>query len=130
MKMNKRRALLVLTSLIVTFIGLRLYLHMFPSSNFDVFGYNIHHLFTGLLMITFGGLPLVLFEGNSRKLDVAAIVFGAGLSMALDEWVYLIVTDGSDLSYLLPVSYWGGVVMVGLAALFLVIMIQLYKKPE
>ena len=61
-------------------------------------------------------MPLVLFNGSSWKLDLAAIVFGAGLSMALDEWVYLITTDGSDASYLLPISLWGGVVMVALAA--------------
>ena len=68
-----------------------------------------------MLLITFAGLPLVLFHGNSRKLDAAAIGFGAGLGMALDEWVYLITTDGSDASYLLPISLWGGAVMIGLA---------------
>ena len=88
---------------------------MIESSNFDVGVYNIHHLFTGLLLITVGGLPLALFEGNSRALDIASVTFGVGLSMALDEWVYLIATDGSDMSYLLPVSFWGGVVMIGLA---------------
>ena len=115
MSLNKRRSVLVLVSLIVAFVTLRIYLHIFPGSNFDVSGYNIHHLFTGLLLIVLGGLPLALFEGNSRALDIASVVFGAGLAMALDEWVYLIATDGSDMSYLLPVSLWGGVVMIGLA---------------
>ncbi len=41
---------------------------------------------------------MALFDGNSRRLDVASVMFGAGLSMALDEWVYLIATDGSDKS--------------------------------
>ena len=52
------------------------------------------------------------------KLDVALLVFGAGLAMALDEWVYLIATDGTNASYLLPVSLWGGIVVTGLACVY------------
>jgi uncharacterized membrane protein len=114
--LNYRRVIWVVVALILTFVALRVYLYFSPGNNLDIGTYNIHHLFIGLLLITFAGLPLVLFHGNSRKLDVAAIAFGAGLSMALDEWVYLITTDGSDASYLLPISLWGGVVMIGLAA--------------
>ena len=36
--------------------------------------------------------------------------------MALDEWVYLIATDGSNAAYLTPVSFWGGAIAVGLAS--------------
>ena len=119
MQLNKRRLVLIALSLVATFVVLRVYLHLSPATNLDVGQYNIHHLFTGLLLVTFSGLPLTLFHGNSRRLDLAALVFGAGLSMALDEWVYLITTDGSDASYLLPISLWGGVVMVGLAVAYL-----------
>ncbi|CAH1209310.1 hypothetical protein NTGBS_80014 [Candidatus Nitrotoga sp. BS] len=64
--------------------------------------YNIHHLDIGFLHITCAGSPLVLFNGNSRKRELAAITLGAGRSMALDEWVYLIATDGCDAPHLLP----------------------------
>jgi hypothetical protein len=123
MTMNNRRALLVGLTILVTFLVLRVHLHHFPGTNFNVATYNIHHLFTGLLLVTLGGLPLVLFHGDSRRLDLSAIVFGAGLSMALDEWVYLITTDGSDASYLLPVSLWGGTTMITLALVYLFILV-------
>lgn len=118
--MNTRRARIVLAALIVTFVVTRVMLTMSPNSDFDVAGYNIHHLFTGLLLITAGGIPLALFPGRSHILDGAAAAFGAGLALALDEWVYLIATDGSNASYLLPVSLKGGVLMVGLAVLYIV----------
>ena len=114
----RRNALLLVASVLVTFTALRVSLHLSPDSDFDVGGYNIHHLFTGLLLVTIGGVPLAIFRGTTRRLDVALIVFGVGLSMALDEWVYLIATDGSNASYLLPVSLWGGVVVVGLACAY------------
>lgn len=130
MSLNKRRSVLVLFSLLLTFVTLRLFLHLFPSTNFYVGTYNIHHLFTGLLLVTLGGLPLVLFHGNSRRLDVASVTFGVGLSMALDEWVYLIATDGSDMSYLLPISFWGGVVMISLALGYALTMVIVAHRSE
>ncbi len=120
---DKRRIGLVLGALIVPFVLLRVGLYIDPNADFNVGGYNIHHLYTGLLLITLGGLPLALFRGASRWLDLAAIVFGVGLSLALDEWVYLLVTDGSNASYLLPVSFWGGLGMIALACGYVVVLV-------
>jgi len=120
MRFNQRRAKLFLFSILMTFIILRLWLHLSPNSDFNVGSYNIHHLFTGLIFITFCGPILILFSGEGRLLDIASIGFGVGLSMALDEWVYLITTDGSNASYLVPISFWGGVVMITLSSAYVV----------
>ena len=118
---DRRRARLILASLILTFVVVRLALWRSPNSDFDIAGYNIHHLFTGVLLMTAGAIPLVLRAGRSLGLDVACGLFGVGLALALDEVVYLIATDGSNASYLLPVSFWGGVVVVGLGVLWVVV---------
>jgi hypothetical protein len=118
---DRHRARLILGSLLLTFVVVRLAMWRSPDSDFDIAGYNIHHLFTGVLLATAAAIPLVLRPGRSRGLNVACIVFGAGLSLALDEVVYLIATDGSNASYLLPVSFWGGVVVVGLGALWILL---------
>lgn len=120
--MDKRRAVLLVVSMIVTFVSLRLYLSFSPDSDFNVGPYNIHHLFTGLLLITFCGIAVILFKGRTRMTDACSVGFGVGLALALDEWVYLITTDGSNASYLLPVSFWGGVVMITLACLYIAIL--------
>src|ERR1041384_2290043 len=114
-KVSYQRVLLIIGSMLLTFATLRIYLHFSPNTDLNVGPYNIHHLYVGLLLILLGGMPLAIFQGQARWLDLATIVFGVGLSMALDEWVYLITTDGTNASYLLPVSFWGGVTMVGLA---------------
>lgn len=118
---DRRRARLVLASLLLTFVVVRLAMWRSPDADFDIAGYNIHHLFTGVLLSTAAAIPLVLRPGRSRGLDVACILFGAGLALALDEVVYLIATDGSNASYLLPVSFWGGVAVVGLGALWILL---------
>ncbi len=116
---NKTRAIILIVSLVFTFVIIRALLFFYPNADFNVLGYNIHHLYTGLLFITLGAIPLCLFSSPSRILDLSTTIFGIGLSLALDEWVYLIVTDGSNLSYLLPVSFWGGAILIGLTCLYI-----------
>ena len=117
-----RNAVILGGVVMTTFIALRLWLWLTPNADFNVLGYNIHHLFTGLLLITLGGVPLAVFRGNTRRLDAALVIFGLGLGLTLDEWVYLIATDGSNASYLLPISFWGGVLVIGLAICYVLIL--------
>lgn len=125
----RRNGILLVLSMALTFVILRVTLHASPDADFNVGTYNIHHLFTGLLLIAAGGIPLAVFRGSTYRLDLALILFGIGLGMALDEWVYLIATDGTNASYLLPISFWGGVVVVGLACLWgaLLVLVRLRR---
>lgn len=116
---NKTRAKILVSSLVVTFVVIRVWLFFYPNADLNLLGYNIHHLYTGLLLVTIGGIPLILFSNSGRILNLATAIFGIGLSLALDEWVYLITTDGSNMSYLLPVSFWGGLILVGLTCLYI-----------
>ena len=117
-RLIKKNGIILLCSMSLTFAILRSYLHFSPDTDLNIGRYNIHHLFTGLLLIAAGGIPLAIFPSLTRRLDLARIIFGIGLGMSLDEWVFLIATDGSNSSYLLPVSFWGGVVVIGLACLY------------
>ena len=115
MTLHARRWRWMWWAIVLTFVALRGWLHLFPDTDLNIGAYNIHHLFTGCLLILLGGVPLAVLQGESRWLDLAAAAFGAGLSMALDEWVFLIATDGSNRAYLKPVSFWGAATMIGLA---------------
>lgn len=89
-----------------------------------VAGYNLHHQFTGLLLVAAGRDA----AGHLPGLDAPAgrralLLFGAGLGMALAEWVYLMSTDGSNASYRLPVSLWGAVVLVGFACTYAALLV-------
>ena len=127
---NKTRGKILFLSLIITFIVIRIWLFFFPNADLNVSGYNIHHLYTGLLLLTIVGIPLILFSGKSHVLNIAAAVFGVGLSLALDEWVYLITTDGSNMAYLLPTSFWGGVILIGLTALYIAVLLLIASKSR
>lgn len=115
---STRRATALIASMIATFVVMRAYLHSSPNTDLNVAGYNIHHLFTGLVLITFGGLAAIVLPPQHRVGLLAVATFGVGLSLALDEWLYLIVTDGTNASYTLPVSFWGGLAAVGIASVF------------
>ncbi len=115
MKVDRNRMFVLMVSMIGVFVVLRILLHLSPNSNFNIGGYNIHHLFTGLVLIMLGGVPLAISRLGKKLGLLATSIFGLGLGMALDEWVYLITTDGSDESYLLPISLWGGVAAIAVA---------------
>lgn len=56
-------------------------------------------------------VPLALGMAPGAPAPLLTAVAGIGLSLVVDEWVYLVATDGTNASYLLPVSLWGAVAM-------------------
>ena len=105
-------------ALLLTFAAMRSWLHVWPDTDLNVGPYNIHHLFTGVLILTVCGIPAILrgTSGPGGRLQLAG--FGVGLSMVLDEWLYLIVTDGSNAEYAGLPSLAGGALLVALASLY------------
>jgi hypothetical protein len=104
--------------MVLTFLVLRTALLMRPNADLNVGPYNIHHLYTGLLVVAGCAIPLAVGGLGSRAAEVLLLGLGIGLGLALDEWVYLIATDGSNAAYLTPPSFWGGLVLTGVAALY------------
>jgi len=126
---KRPNALILFLSILLTFIVLRIYLHFFPNTDFNIRRYNIHHLYSGLIIAALGGVPVALLEHDGLGRKTALVVFGVGLSMALDEWVFLIATDGTNASYSLPVSFWGGAILTALVCGY-VVAVDLFIKHK
>ncbi|PIN73952.1 hypothetical protein COV20_02460 [Candidatus Woesearchaeota archaeon CG10_big_fil_rev_8_21_14_0_10_45_16] len=90
-------------SFFTVLIGFRLFLSLSPFTNLNVGGYNIHHLFIGAVLML-GTIPFLIF-GRFNALTLS--LTGIGSALVADELFFLILTDGSDLSYLSPISWWG-----------------------
>ena len=101
-----------------TFAVTRAWLHWSPDTDLNIGPYNVHHLFTGVLILAVCGIPAILGTGGPRVQLALTAGFGIGLSLALDQWVYLIVTDGTNASYLLPESLIPGTIMVAAACAY------------
>jgi hypothetical protein len=123
-----RRGWLLALSMLATFGVVRAYLHSFPDTDLIVGGYGIHHLFTGLILVAVGGIAAVLLPYSGTLSSLSVVTFGVGLALALDEWLYLIVTDGTNQSYLLPVSFWSGLGAVALASAYAIVIARASKK--
>ena len=118
--------LLVLVPMVLTFVVQRLYLHL-VNHNTDLYilGHNVHHLFVGIALAIPAALLLAFRPDSLWILVPALIALGSGVSMVLDEFVYLIATDGSNDSYVKPVSLWSAVVLHGAAVGLLVLLYAL-----
>ena len=75
-RMARRNGTILICALLASFGVLRILLGLSPDSDFDVAGHNVHHLFTGLVLIAAGGIPLAIFRRGSRLLDAALVAFG------------------------------------------------------
>lgn len=122
--MNSTRAKLLLFSMLITFVFVRGWLYWYPNSEFYLGAYNIHHLFIGIFLMVLGGLPAILFIHNNKLIASAVSTFGIGLALTLDEFVYLIVAPGrgTNAEYWLPYSYWGGIVVISAALIYVAIL--------
>lgn len=105
------RATLIRHSMLLTVALTRAYLWFRPNADLNVGAYNIHHLFTGALLMSAAGLAASL-ELRPRARDACAVAFGIGLALTLDEWVYLIGTDGTNAMYWSTPSVAGAIVAI------------------
>lgn len=121
------RLRIFLATLLVTFLGFRLVLHLRPNTDFVVAGYDVHHLYTGVLLMAIFGIPAVLADRPLSMLNVLG--FGVGTAMVLDQWIYLITTDGTNASYITPWSLWTGAVMVLLGVGYALIVGRGLRRP-
>ena len=122
------RAAIVCRSMLAAFALTRLSLWFRPNADFNVGPYNIHHLFTGVLIMSAAGIAATAPMLGSRARDACAALFGLGLALTLDEWIYLIVTDGTNASYWTTASVAGGFAAVGLAAACLAVIS--FRRPS
>ncbi|MBI1915065.1 MAG: hypothetical protein HYS12_10060 [Planctomycetes bacterium] len=114
--------LLILVPLLLTELGQRLYLHLVnPEADVYLAGYNVHHLYSGALIEIPAAFVLAFATAPAVRAG-ALVALGVGSAMVLDQVVYLVTTDGSNRSYLTPVSLWGAVVLEGLAVVLLVVL--------
>jgi hypothetical protein len=94
---SRRRARLVLLSLLVTFVLLRLVnilvmLHRMPDLYFHVRDTHVHHLNYGIFLLAGVGAYLLFKPGPSAVPPTAAVIYGIGLALTFDEfgmWLHL-----------------------------------------
>lgn len=120
----KSRIKIFISSLLLTIILLRIFLFVFPSANFNLGKYNIHHLFVGAFLLI---VALIFFILNIANNFIIALA-GFSSALVLDEIIYLIATDGSDASYLTRVSLWGAIILTSIIIVFAIILYSLQTR--
>ncbi len=123
----KQTLLLILLPLLVTFVGLRLYLHLVRVRHIYPGGYLVHHLFIGALILIPASF-LVAFSKRPRWQQVlATAAVGIGSALILDEFTYLVATQGTDADYVSPVSLFGAIVCIALAVTLLLVLYVFHR---
>ncbi len=123
----RQTLLLILLPMLVTVFGVRLYLHLVHVRHIYPGGYLVHHLFVGVLILVPAALLLAF---GTRHRVLARVAVGMGTGLILDEVVYLVATKASDADYVSRTSLVGSIVLVSLAAIFLVILYALHREER
>lgn len=124
----KQTLLLILPSLLATFISLRLYLHFMRVQHVYPGGYLVHHLFTGVLIVIPAAFVLA-FGTRRRWLAVTTrVALGSGSAMILDEIAYLVMTKATDEDYVSRVSLYGAIAFISIAVILLWILYKSWRE--
>lgn len=121
---------LILGPMLATFICQRLYLHLIRVQHVYPGGYLVHHLFFGASIVVPAAFVLAFGTRNRVLGYVAPIALGIGSAMILDEITYLIMTKASDEDYVSPVSLIGAIILISLAAVFLLALYRIHREPD
>lgn len=118
---SKKAFLFILVPMLLTFTLQRLVLHhSSPDTHVFIGGVLVHHLFSGVLILIPTAFLLALGIRTPWRRDLARVVLGFSSAMVLDEVIYLVCTDGSGVAYRGSVSLNGALLLLSLAAVFLV----------
>lgn len=124
MKMEtKKRITYFLSSLIIGILLLRIFLFIFPTANFSLGSYSIHHIFTGSIWLIFTIILLIFNISNY----FTYILGGISTALIIDQLTFLIMTDGTNKVYFSPTSIYGAFI---LTLIIILIVIGLYLIKE
>jgi hypothetical protein len=124
----KQTLLLLLLPLLVTFLCLRLYLHLFGVRHIYPGGFLVHHLFIGVLIALPSAFLLAFQLGNVLLARLALVALGIGSAMILDEVTYLVATKGTDADYVSHVSLFGAIAFESMAVILLLAIYKLKRE--
>ncbi len=98
----------------------RLLLLFFPEAGGQpVVGVHIHHLLIGILLICIGGIPAVLLRSQGALKSLAVAIFGAGIGLALDEWLLFVIRETApEAPYMTAWSVAGAAILVGVVVVY------------
>lgn len=88
-------------AIIATIIVVRASLFFRPNINVFIGKYNVHHLYTGAVLLVFDTLFLIAGTVNA----FTVILAGVATALILDELGYLVTTNGADSEYFTRKSY-------------------------
>jgi hypothetical protein len=115
----KQTLLLILLPLLITWAGIRLYLHLVRVQHIYPGGYLIHHLFTGVLLLIPAAF-LLAFGTRRQWLAISTrVAVGIGSALVLDEITYLVMTKATDQDYVSKISLFGAIVFISVAVTLL-----------
>ena len=71
----------------------RVYVFLIPEVSFLLFGYEIHHLFIGTMLLLFLIITVIVFYGlklNKKLFHLLLMSIGIGIGLIIDEFFFLI----------------------------------------
>ncbi|MHA2406959.1 MAG: hypothetical protein ACXACA_01115 [Candidatus Ranarchaeia archaeon] len=118
--------LLVLASFVVSFILARVYVFIFPSSQFWVSNIHIHHYNLGIVFLLLSIAWLLTFKRYVYE-KLFLISYGTGIGIFMDE-IGLQLDPMED--YLSPITYIYTAIFLGIITILLVSQYFSYKKRD
>lgn len=128
---NLKELSLLFGSSFLMILGTRLLVFLFPENSLVLYGYEIHHIFTGVLILIFT-IILVNFTGhiyfNNKLRLLLLFVIGISIGLIIDEFFFLMSGGKTNNDYWNSISVNGAMIYFMFFAILCIVLYFLSQK--
>ncbi len=113
-----------ITAILITIFLSRILVWLIQERSLYLFGFEIHHFYLGVLLVMLAGFSR-FFSKNKKLNKIDLIGFGIGNGLILDQFIFILFTNGNHTEYFSRFSILGS---LGLIILVVVIYYFIFCK--
>lgn len=124
--LNKKKEIMKFAAIfLLTIVFFRILVFFVGEKSLFITGREIHHFYLGVILVMICGI-LFFFSKLKKIKKYSLIFFAVGVGAIVDEFTYILFTNGTHTDYSSPISYIGVIIL----SILIILLLALNMKIE